>query len=209
MVLGGCMADTLIIEHSVTYEEKIKKSQFICTLQPVSSIQEAKNAIAQVASKNANATHNCWAYIIGNSAETFHFSDAGEPAGTAGKPIYQALSSANITNVAAVVTRYFGGVKLGVRGLIDAYGGVTSTAISSAILLPNVHYYETEIVLDYTFFDTLTHRLKKLDTIQKNIIYTDKIQILFSTHEKDFEELSHILSNYALEGKLQIKKPKL
>ena len=99
---------------------KIRRSTFIGYVVSVSSIESAKKAISERASTHNRATHNCWAYILGYEGETVHSSDAGEPSGSAGRPILNALKSSALTNVAAVVTRYYGGVKLGIRGLIEA-----------------------------------------------------------------------------------------
>jgi len=89
----------------------------MCTLGYVDSLEKAKQFISRISKENKTANHNCWAYILGEKGELFHCSDAGEPSGTAGKPMLNALQSHCMTNIAAVVTRHFGGVKLGVRGL--------------------------------------------------------------------------------------------
>lgn len=100
----------------------IKRSVFIGNAAHCETEEEAKRFIRDVAAKYRDASHNCWAYkVIGNGVEKFNFSDAGEPHGSAGRPIFSAIEELNMTNVAIVITRYFGGTKLGVRGLIDAY----------------------------------------------------------------------------------------
>src|SRR3989339_351950 len=89
---------------------KIKRSVFVCTLDHVESIEKAKAFISRISKENKTATHNCWAYILGEKGEMFHSSDAGEPSGTAGKPMLSILKNYHMTQIAAVVTRYFGGV---------------------------------------------------------------------------------------------------
>ncbi|MDZ4182239.1 MAG: YigZ family protein, partial [Candidatus Cloacimonadaceae bacterium] len=101
--------------------QKIQRSEFIAWLYPAQNVDQARELIAAHNKAHADATHNCYAYVIGFDRETQYYSDAGEPSGTAGKPMLNALLSASMTNVLAIVTRHFGGIKLGVRGLIEAY----------------------------------------------------------------------------------------
>ncbi len=111
---------------------KIKRSVFVCRLSYADTIDAAKNFISKVSKEYKTATHNCWAYVVGDSAQISHCSDAGEPPGTAGKPMLNTLLSHNMTCTAAVVTRYYGGVKLGVRGLIEAYALAVDQTIGQA-----------------------------------------------------------------------------
>lgn len=103
-------------------EVKIEKSRFIASIKICSSEEEAREKLKAVSEEHRQATHNCWAYRIGTEKIREYFSDDGEPAGTAGKPILGALQMYDVTNTLLIVTRYFGGKKLGVRGLIEAYG---------------------------------------------------------------------------------------
>lgn len=103
-------------------EVKIEKSRFIASIKICSSEEEAREKLKAVSEEHRQATHNCWAYRIGTEKVREYFSDDGEPAGTAGKPILGALQMYDVTNTLLIVTRYFGGKKLGVRGLIEAYG---------------------------------------------------------------------------------------
>nr|WP_321501217.1 YigZ family protein [uncultured Dethiosulfovibrio sp.] len=104
-----------------TFVLKERRSQFIATVTPASTPEEAKSSIEAISKKYSDARHNCWAYRVGYPDTVDHFSDDGEPSGSAGRPILGAILKANLFDLALVVTRYFGGVKLGVRGLIDAY----------------------------------------------------------------------------------------
>lgn len=116
------MSCYLSLTGTVSFEVNIKRSVFIGNAAHCETEEEAKRFIRDVAAKYRDASHNCWAYkVIGNGVEKFNFSDAGEPHGSAGRPIFSAIEELNMTNVAIVITRYFGGTKLGVRGLIDAY----------------------------------------------------------------------------------------
>ncbi|PON84765.1 Impact family [Trema orientale] len=121
---GG--AFTTITER-VTFEKEIKKSKFIAIAGPISDEQSAFSFLSQV--RDPRATHNCWAYKVGDQ---YRSNDDGEPSGTAGKPIQSAIVSSGIDRVMVVVIRYFGGIKLGTGGLVRAYGGVTSECLRNA-----------------------------------------------------------------------------
>ncbi len=116
--------------------EPVKGSRFYATLAPVSSGEEAKEFIARVSATYSDATHNCWAWVVGSKGEAFRSSDDGEPGGSAGRPILAQIEGHGATNTAVVVTRYFGGTKLGVGGLIRAYGGCAGKALGQAALGP-------------------------------------------------------------------------
>jgi len=111
-------------------EIKIEKSRFIASIKICISEEEAREKLKAVSEEHRQASHNCWAYRIGTEKVREYFSDDGEPAGTAGKPILGALHMYDVTNTLLVVTRYFGGKKLGVRGLIEAYGTSASELLS-------------------------------------------------------------------------------
>jgi len=108
-----------------------KKSRFIATVRPVSSEEEAMAFIEEMKKKYYDARHNCSAFVIGNKAQLTRSSDDGEPGGTAGRPMLEVLLGSGIRNVAAVVTRYFGGTLLGTGGLVRAYSGVLKEALES------------------------------------------------------------------------------
>lgn len=112
-------------------ELKIKRSIFIGRLCFADSAEAAKAFITRISRENKTVSHNCWAYVVREKADVYHSSDAGEPSGTAGKPMLNALFAHDMTQVAVVVTRYYGGVKLGVRGLIQAYFDTVTAAIES------------------------------------------------------------------------------
>ncbi|WZY88382.1 hypothetical protein YC2023_045117 [Brassica napus] len=115
------------IKEIVSLEKEIKKSKFIAIAGPISSEQSAQLFLSQV--RDPRATHNCWAYKVGDQHRS---SDDGEPSGTAGKPMLSAICSSGLDRVMVVVIRYFGGIKLGTGGLVRAYGGVTSDCLKTA-----------------------------------------------------------------------------
>ena len=114
------------------HEIVIEKSRFICTLKKAATEEEAQDFIKETKKKYWDATHNCSAYIIGVSGTAQRSNDDGEPSGTAGLPMLEVLRKNNLHNVAAVVTRYFGGIKLGAGGLVRAYTNSVATAIEEA-----------------------------------------------------------------------------
>lgn len=122
---GGGAFTTLA--QRVSFEKEIKKSKFIAIVGPVYNEQSANAFLSEV--RDNRATHNCWAYKIGDQ---YRSSDDGEPSGTAGKPIYSSIASSGIDRVMVVVIRYFGGIKLGTGGLVRAYGGVASDCLKNA-----------------------------------------------------------------------------
>ena len=131
------------------HEQEVKRSRFIARAAPVASPEEALAFLGQV--REPQATHNCWAYKLG--AE-YRFSDDGEPGGTAGRPILGAIERVELENVMVVVTRYFGGIKLGAGGLARAYGGVASSCLSRAPKKPMVELVEVRIEAP---FDAVGH----------------------------------------------------
>lgn len=176
----------LTIAQNTKNEMVIKKSRFICSIGRVSSEEDAQAFIDQVCSDNKKATHNCYAYMIGDQDQIQRESDNGEPSGTAGVPILESLQMAKIHNVVAVVTRYFGGIKLGAGGLIRAYSNSATNVIHKAGLVQLVQQAILEITVSYSQHDSLLHYLKeqKIEvadeqfsaSVQTNI-YVDEDQV--------------------------------
>jgi len=191
------------IHHRRITNIKIKRSVFICTMEYVESLDEAKTFISTISRENQTATHNCWAYVVGEKGDIFHSSDAGEPSGTAGKPMLNTLQNHGMTNVAAVVTRHFGGIKLGVRGLIDAYSESVSRTIELEKLKKQVQTIQVCIEVSYEFNDTLQNLLKNfIFNIQKTD-YSDKIVHIFEFENKNFNTLEKLFLEYQSRGFLK------
>lgn len=133
-----------------TVENRIERSVFIGHAAPAASEDEARRFIARVREEHRQANHNPFAYILGLEPEPVsYYHDHGEPGGTAGKPILGAITRLDLTNTVVVVTRYFGGKKLGVRGLIEAYGGTATLAVEAAGPLVQTRMAGLKMVLDY------------------------------------------------------------
>lgn len=132
-------------------EEEIKRSRFITTVGHAPTIEAARALIAGVSNEFADASHNCWAYVVGPPGSTgqIGMSDAGEPHGSAGRPMLTVLQHSGIGDIVAVVTRYFGGVLLGVGGLVRAYSGGVQFALNTLPTTERVDYALLSVVFDY------------------------------------------------------------
>ena len=165
--------------------EEIKKSRFIVNAAPVTSAEQATDFINQIS--DLNATHNCWAWKIG---QQYRFNDDGEPTSTAGRPILSAIEGQDCDQVVVVVTRYFGGIKLGTGGLIRAYGGSASHCLQQAELIELIARITLQFHCYYNEWPIIENHLKELDSIVENqefdaagvkvnvAITKDKLQLL-------------------------------
>jgi putative IMPACT (imprinted ancient) family translation regulator len=142
-----------------TAELKVKRSLFIGTLAPCESAEAARGVLARAEALYRDANHHCWAYRLDPDSGTAHSSDGGEPAVTAGKPILADIRQSGLFNVLIVVTRDFGGIKLGTRGLIDAYGQTAADAASRAERVMNVRKRKVAICLPYAAIGDVAHLL--------------------------------------------------
>ncbi len=169
-----------------------KKSKFIATVCPVKSEEEARAFIAEMRKKYWDATHNVFAYQIGERNEIQRSSDDGEPQGTAGKPVLDVLAGGDIKNTAIVVTRYFGGTLLGTGGLVRAYGRCAKLGIEEAGIAKVRHYRECSVSTDYTTAGKIQYEITKGEYILKDTIYTDKVEfivLLDRDNEETFREM--------------------
>jgi uncharacterized YigZ family protein len=129
--------------------EPIKGSRFLATVAPVAGPEEAAAFVSRVRAELAKATHNCWAWRVGPRGEEFRSSDDGEPAGSAGRPILAQIEGHGLTDTAVVVTRWYGGTKLGVGGLMRAYGGAAGQALDRARVVELVLKQRVELTHPY------------------------------------------------------------
>lgn len=190
------------IDRGTCWEVKIERSLFIAQIREVESEQEAKAFIQQVSQQHKQATHNCSAYRVGwGSQELTYADDDGEPSGTAGRPILGAILSSGITNVVIVVTRYFGGKKLGVRGLIEAYGETAREVIELAGKQEKILQDKLEITCSYGALNQILYWLEKYQVQVKERIYTEKVQLHFLVRQRYKEELIELLKD---QGSLRI-----
>lgn len=170
----------MLTEYKIVYaggEGEIveKKSRFIATVVPVETEEEALAFIESMRKKYWNATHNCFAYEIGERQEILRCSDDGEPSGTAGKPMLDVLIGEELHNVAVVVTRYFGGTLLGTGGLVKAYASATQAGLSASKIITKRFGFKLKITTDYTGLGKIQYILgeKKIKTLDSE--YTDRV----------------------------------
>lgn len=143
----------LIPAQSVQFEEEIKKSVFITYLAHTPGVEEAKAFVESIKRKHHDARHNCWGFVAGRPENSmmWGFSDDGEPSGTAGKPILAQLSGSGVGEITAVVTRYYGGIRLGTGGLVKAYGGGVQQALKRLQTIEKKITTHLSLTLDYHF----------------------------------------------------------
>jgi len=182
---------------------KIKRSVFTCSLAFAASIEEAKVFITKISKENKTATHNCWAYIVGDKGEVYHSSDSGEPGGTAGKPMLNVLHSHGMTQVAAVVTRQYGGVKLGIRGLIQAYSQAVVTALELKPLVKLVKTVIIRVKLSYGLNDTFLNQLTRFRAVIRHTDYTEAVIHEIEVENNQIKEFQKFLLEYQHQGSLR------
>lgn len=171
----------------------IKKSRFLTHIKRTVSEEEAKDFIDEIKKEHKAANHNCSAYIIGKSALIQKADDDGEPQGTAGVPILEVLKKEELYNVTVVVTRYFGGIKLGGGGLIRAYSQSASAAVEAAGKVIEVPVVPLTVSLDYTFTSKFEHFLGNTEASIVSTEYTDKVTYLIHVKEKGADDIVNTL----------------
>jgi uncharacterized YigZ family protein len=144
-------------------EQVVERSRFIATVAPVSTPEAARSFIDATRAEFPDASHNCWAYVAGPAGSSAYsgMSDAGEPHGTAGRPMLDVLLHSGVGEIAAVVTRYFGGVKLGKGGLVRAYGGAVQHALATLPTVLRVQRMELTITVGYSDIDAARRTLEE------------------------------------------------
>lgn len=166
-----------------------KKSRFIATVKPVKSEEEAITFIEGLKKKYWNATHNCFAYVIGERFQTQRCSDDGEPSGTAGRPMLDVLLGEEVHDVAVVVTRYFGGTLLGTGGLVRAYQGATKAGLMACTVITKMHGSKVAIHTDYTGLGKIQYILGQRGLTILHSEYTDRVALEVLLPEADVEQV--------------------
>ena len=166
-------------------QEEIKKSRFICHAKRVYSEEEARDFITAIKKEHYKATHNCSAFIVGERSEIKRTSDDGEASGTAGVPMLGVLENHNLTNVCVVVTRYFGGIKLGAGGLIRAYAGNVALAVKEIGIIEIKEQAGIQIHMTYAQYQEYGNFLKEHNLIELETNFTDQVDtMIFIDKEK-------------------------
>ena len=184
----------ITIANEFRTEYIIEKSRFIATIAPVSTEEEAQAFIQRISKEFWDATHNCTAYAIGPRQEQQRSSDNGEPSGTAGKPMLEVLKKTAITNVAVVVTRYFGGIKLGAGGLIRAYSHSVAKAVQEGPKLLIAPRQIVSLTIDYSYFGSVERQLQTLELPYQST-FTDTISLEIYVEPSFVSDLETTITN--------------
>ncbi|MFF1477894.1 YigZ family protein [Streptomyces sp. NPDC058301] len=171
------------------HETEVNRSRFLCALAPAATEQEAQDFIARVRAEHPTATHNCFAYVIGADASVQKASDDGEPGGTAGVPMLQMLTRREVRYAVAVVTRYYGGVKLGAGGLIRAYGGAVGEALDALGTVVRRRYRLATVTVDHQRAGKLENDLRATGRAVREVRYAEAVTIEIGIPEADVESL--------------------
>jgi len=155
----------------------IKKSKFIGYIKPIKTVEEAQAFIEVIRKKHWDASHNVPVYVLGDQFQVQKYSDDGEPSGTAGVPILNILKNEGITDVVIVVTRYFGGVKLGTGGLVRAYSQSAKSALSEAKVIEMLVYQKVHVSMNYTLHGKFQNYLSlNPEYLVEDTLYTDGVE---------------------------------
>lgn len=172
----------------------INKSRFIGYAKPVETEEEALEFIEEISIKHRDATHNVYAYVIGETSNIQRFSDDGEPSGTAGIPALEVLKKEDLRNTVVVVTRYFGGIKLGGGGLIRAYTKGAKIAIDAAVIIDMVEHTKVKIRVDYTTYGRIENFLITEGYLVEDTVYDDAVNIYVLIRYDFLEEFENIMT---------------
>lgn len=178
-----------------THEISIQKSRFIGHIERVNSAEEAQQFINRIKKEHHSATHNCSAYLIGDHNDIQKANDDGEPSGTAGMPMLDTLQKLDLKNTVAVVTRYFGGIKLGAGGLIRAYSSATSEMIKNIGIVERTLMQGFLVSIPYPLLGKMQHYLEKSPYIINQIDYLEYVNLSVYAKVDDKETFSEKITN--------------
>lgn len=175
------------VAHPGVHETEVNRSRFLCALAPAATEKEAQDFVAAVRKEHADATHNCYAYVIGADAAIQKASDDGEPGGTAGVPMLQMLLRRDMRYVVAVVTRYYGGVKLGAGGLIRAYGGAVGEALDAVGTLTRRRFRLATVTVDHQRAGKVQNDLRSTGREVRDVRYGEAVTIEIGLPDADVD----------------------
>lgn len=182
----------------------IEKSVFIAYCQRVENQEEADNFISEIKKKHYDATHNVSAYRLKKNPLVEKSSDDGEPSGTAGLPVLNLLRQRNIQNVCVVVTRYFGGIKLGKGGLVRAYSESAKAGLNATGLVSKEVFQLLFVEISYPLWGKLKNELDRRGTLIKETVFTDVVTVFLYCKPEEVEEMVDVLTNLS-EGKAVVE----
>ena len=167
----------------------IEKSTFIGYAKPVKTEEEAVEFINEIKKKHKDARHNVWAYTIGQNMNIQRYSDDGEPQGTAGIPTLEVIKKEDLRDVAVVVTRYFGGIKLGAGGLVRAYTKGAKIGLEAAKIIEKVMFQEVRVRIDYNQLGRVQNEIMNMNYFVKDTVYEDNVEIIVYSRLDEVEKL--------------------
>lgn len=167
----------------------IEKSTFIGYAKPIKTEEEAIEFVNEIKKKHKDATHNVWAYTVGENMNIQRYSDDGEPQGTAGIPTLEVIKKEDLRDVVVVVTRYFGGIKLGAGGLVRAYTKGAKIGIEAGIVIEKVKYTDVRIKIEYTQLGKIQNEIMNLGFTVKDTLYSEGVEIIVYSKVEDAESL--------------------
>ncbi|WP_078392236.1 YigZ family protein [Shouchella patagoniensis] len=190
------------------HEIIIQKSRFIAHLKRTETEEEALSFIDMIKKKHWNATHNCSAYLIGENDLVQKANDDGEPSGTAGVPMLEVLKKRQLKDTTVVVTRYFGGIKLGAGGLIRAYGSAVSEGLNNVGIVNRTLYNTIKTVVDYTWLGKIENEIRQSSYQLKKIDYLDNVSLHTYVKQTEHEAfISWITELTNGQGSIEIGEP--
>jgi uncharacterized YigZ family protein len=190
----------LIVSSGAAIELKVKGSRFIADVIPVDSVERVSAEIDRIRKRDYNATHHCSAFRLGSGGEVFRFNDDGEPGGTAGAPILRQIDARSLTNTLVVVTRYFGGTKLGTGGLIRAYGDAASEALDMVRVETIIRRVRLKVSFAYPDTSPAMHTINRFDVLIDETSYGDRTEMDLSVRKSEMEAFKKAFLN-ALSGR--------
>lgn len=191
-----------------TASYEIQKSRFIAYTSHVETEAEARDFVTAIKKKHFDARHNCSAWVLGADSSQQKSNDDGEPGGTAGNPILEAIKQHGLTNVVVVVTRYFGGIKLGAGGLIRAYSHTASLGLEATPCLEVKPFCLMEAEMDYSLLGTVENWIRNEELRTGETAYLDKVTVRLLVEPADCEAISAELTNLtAAQCKITIHQP--
>lgn len=183
------------IKEAASAEQVIEKSRFIAYVSRAESREEAEEFIALIREEHRSARHNVPAFVIGESGQLQWASDDGEPQGTSGIPVLNTITGRNLTNVVMVITRYFGGIKLGTGGLMRAYTGVAREVLDKAGLCEVTDLLSYRVRVSYALFDRIKREADRAGYQMTDMVYDDQVAFTLISGLEQREDVVRMLSD--------------
>lgn len=189
------MQDYLTVADTANYAYEISRSRFICNIAHTKTQDESADFVAKIRKHYSDATHNCYTYIGTPQSNEQKFFDDGEPSGTAGQPMLGVLTKSGLYCVTAVVTRYFGGIKLGAGGLVSAYTKAVADCLAQAKIANNIYSAIYTAQLTYSEYRLAERRLKEIDALILQADYSDRVALTIAISASGKQRLEDYLQS--------------